>query len=202
MHTYLLTAFGNSDYVDELVANLQHNIEINRSPRAGNKILDPPSSTAARDEEKSAAVFGAVKEKEPRGGRQRQRQRHQQAGGGISGSGRELAYLRRLSRSRVRACKLDWTEYEHGGTRDGRGQDGDARGGGNRTRDWWWDDTGRGCDGLLQTCIVYMSVSIICSRYSERHTSAKGGVLCRPFYSSSNSLRMDVQVYDTAVQFW
>lgn len=48
--------------------------------------------------------------------------------------------LRRLSRSRVRACKLDWTEYEDGGRRNGLSQD-DARGGG--VRDWWWDDTGK-----------------------------------------------------------
>lgn len=125
-----------SDYVDELVINLQHNIEINCLPRV-DETPGPPSTAARRRDEVGAAVHGA--KTEPRA-RQRQRQQHRQGG---SGDGRALPMLRRLSRSRVRACKLDWTEYEDGGRRNGLSQDDARRGGGGGVRDWWWDDTGK-----------------------------------------------------------
>eukprot|EP00903_Cladosiphon_okamuranus_P021666 g19919.t1 len=139
---YLAESVTLTDYVDELVVNLQHNIEINRLPRV-NKALGPPSTAGGARTDGTAAVRGT--EKEPRGG-QRHHDHHyhhhrqqRRAGGG----GRELASLRRISRSRVRTCKLDWTEYEHAGTRNGRCPDDARRGGDNMGGGWWWDDTGK-----------------------------------------------------------
>ena len=132
-----------SDYVDELVINLRHNIQLNLSPRV-DKTLGPRPPTAAPGEG-SAAVCDRGALNELRGG-----------GGG--GGGKEVAVLRRLSHSRARACRLDWTDYEHEGTRNRRrcrehddddnednDDDDDARRGGDRMmamRDWWWDDAG------------------------------------------------------------
>ena len=85
--------------------------------------------------------------------------------------GGELEVLRRLSRSRARACKLDWTDYEHKGARrngpcfqDDDGGDEDVRrAAGERMRDWWWDDTGEVGDGAA--CVVL---------HGERNTTKDG----------------------------
>lgn len=116
----------NSDYVDELTVNLQHNVKINCLPRVEatkrqpDEILDTPAAGAAQQREDSVA--------------------------------QRRLMLRPLSCARARVCKLDWTDYEHDGMR--QCQEGGGKGGeGQGAMGWWWDDTGcEAHDTLGATC--------------------------------------------------
>eukprot|EP00752_Nemacystus_decipiens_P016286 g14565.t1 len=183
---YLAESITLTDYVDELVMNLQHNIEINRSPRVDNILGDPPPPpTAAARGDGGAAVRASLDE--PRGRqqqRQRQPQQQQQQQQARLGGGRELADLRRLSRSRARACRLDWTDYEHGGRRNGpchRDNDGDddvrRGGGGHRMREWWWDETGKPADYCCEEGAATETPTPLIPDSSTAASSASAAVL-------------------------
>ncbi|CBN79718.1 conserved unknown protein [Ectocarpus siliculosus] len=126
---YLSKSVTLTDYVDELLVNLEHNVDINHTPRIdavecrGNGTsLEPPSESQERQ--------------------QQQQQHQQQKQRGRQRLGREnesLLEVRPLSPSRVRVRKLDWTAYDHDATEAWEE-------GGEGLRGWWWDDPGRGGD--------------------------------------------------------
>ncbi|CAM9494998.1 unnamed protein product [Scytosiphon promiscuus] len=124
---YLAQSVTLTDYVDELIVNLHHNVELNRTPRVvgsnqlPNESVEPPSESP-------------------------QQQQRRLCGGQAS-----RRALRPLSRVRVR--KLDWTTYDRCARRgDPNEGNGDDRGCEEDEADvedvegWWWEDRGPNAD--------------------------------------------------------
>ncbi|CAN0382055.1 unnamed protein product, partial [Ectocarpus sp. 12 AP-2014] len=135
---YLSKSVTLTDYVDELLVNLEHNVDINRTPRIdavewrGNEtILERLSESQERQQQQQ--------QQQPQ---QQQQQHQQQEHRGRQRRSREnesLFEVRPLSPSRVRVRKLDWTAYDHDTTEEWEeGEEG--------LRGWWWDDPGPGDD--------------------------------------------------------
>ncbi|CAN0358257.1 unnamed protein product, partial [Ectocarpus sp. 8 AP-2014] len=127
---YLSKSVTLTDYVDELLVNLEHNVDINRTPRIdavewrGNGTsLEPPSESQERQQQQQ----------------QQQQQQEQRGRQRLSRENESLLEVRPLSPSRVRVRKLDWTAYDHDATEEWQG-------GGEGLRGWWWDDPGPGDD--------------------------------------------------------
>ncbi|CAN0443028.1 unnamed protein product, partial [Hapterophycus canaliculatus] len=130
---YLAKSVTLTDYVDELIVNLHHNVDMNHTPRV--VVADQPPKVGTEP---------------PSGSLQRQRQEQERQCRGERWS--RLA-LRPLSSSVVRVRKLDWTAYDHGAQRkdpdEHRGED---RGGEEERKaaadveGWWWEDRGPSAD--------------------------------------------------------
>ncbi|CAN0521975.1 unnamed protein product, partial [Ectocarpus sp. 12 AP-2014] len=125
---YLSKSVTLTDYVGELLVNLEHNVDINRTPRI--------DAVEWRGNETSLERLSESQERQ-----QQQQQHQQQEHRGRQRLRREnesLLEARPLSPSRVRVRKLDWTAYDHATE--------EWEEGGEGLRRWWWDDPGPGDD--------------------------------------------------------
>ncbi|CAM9370601.1 unnamed protein product [Laminaria digitata] len=148
---YLAKSVTLTDYIDELLVNLRHNIEVNRTPRVASTLAPGKPYTGIEPRGWSRSGHGEDAGEGPATATVPQRRLEYTAVMGDSvvvASGNDLSPLPPppplqrtpllpLARARVRVRKLDWTAFAGDGEAR-RASSGEADVGGG----WWWDDRG------------------------------------------------------------